>query len=443
MALLRSRRLETLLGSPLETLTYGDVAGLAQTACPEASDLDYKRTLYDGSDKGRHDLASDVAALANAHGGLIVVGMDEDDGHASVAVGVPLSDAETNRIHTIVAAQVAPVPRIEIHLLPNPDRPGSGLLLIEVESNAAGPHAVVVNRTSLRYPRRVGRITVFLPEHEVAAAYRDRFTGLQTRADELTAVATNLAGRLDTGAAYLTVALVPDRPGYMPIDAASFRTFQRALTGQDPHVLPRGISWQAFQVVPGAFLASVTTTDERVAVTGVASLLHSTGAGAFATAVGGDSSTPSATDAVLIDDEALINGMFSGLTFLAAHARYRTATGGTCTVRAALHPADVPMRLTNGRHRGLQPHAGHRAMSAQAATATGVGDIDELADSGPLMVATAHQLASTLLQAFGVPECFQTTPDGQLRMPYWNDRTNALRTWADKVSVDCLEKTVT
>ncbi|WP_146173749.1 hypothetical protein [Saccharothrix carnea] len=58
----------------------------------------------------------------------------------------------------------------------NPDRPGTGFILIAVPRSPLGPHAVVVN-DSLRYPRRHGRMTTYLSESDVAQAHRDRFTG--------------------------------------------------------------------------------------------------------------------------------------------------------------------------------------------------------------------------------------------------------------------------
>ena len=83
MPTLRSRRLETLFGGPIdETLTFGQVMSLIPNA-GESPDLDFKRETYvtsgSGGQKGTKDLCGDVAAMANAGGGVIVLGMEEDD----------------------------------------------------------------------------------------------------------------------------------------------------------------------------------------------------------------------------------------------------------------------------------------------------------------------------------------------------------------------------
>ncbi|MEV0590347.1 hypothetical protein [Nonomuraea cavernae] len=74
------RRLEVLLGAPLDLVTYDQIAALVGNAdAREAEDLDYKGAIPGGdkekTEKGNHDTAVDVATFANHIGGLIVVGM--------------------------------------------------------------------------------------------------------------------------------------------------------------------------------------------------------------------------------------------------------------------------------------------------------------------------------------------------------------------------------
>src|SRR4051812_25939772 len=83
MPTLRSRRLETLFGGPIdESLTFEQVTGLIPSA-GEGPDLDFKQETYvtsgNGGQKGTKDLCGDIAAMANAGGGVILLGMQEDD----------------------------------------------------------------------------------------------------------------------------------------------------------------------------------------------------------------------------------------------------------------------------------------------------------------------------------------------------------------------------
>ena len=78
MVALRSRRLQALLGTPLDDLQYQHLEALVTNHVSEAFDLDFKTTLYGNADKDRRALATDVAALANTAGGLLVLGIEED-----------------------------------------------------------------------------------------------------------------------------------------------------------------------------------------------------------------------------------------------------------------------------------------------------------------------------------------------------------------------------
>src|SRR6266704_2206470 len=124
MVALRSRRLQAIFGVPLDDLQYEHLEALVPNQVSEAFDLDFKGSQYGNADRDRRDLATDVAALANTAGGLLVLAV----------VRSPLA-----------------------------------------------PHAVIVNQ-GLRYPRRNGTTTRYLSEPEVASAYRERLAGAQRQA---------------------------------------------------------------------------------------------------------------------------------------------------------------------------------------------------------------------------------------------------------------------
>jgi predicted HTH transcriptional regulator len=78
MAEWTAARLTDVFGAPLPEVTAEHVEGLVTNSAREDSDLEFKRTLY--ADTG--DLAGDLAAMANDRGGVIVLGIEEDDGVA-------------------------------------------------------------------------------------------------------------------------------------------------------------------------------------------------------------------------------------------------------------------------------------------------------------------------------------------------------------------------
>jgi hypothetical protein len=63
----------------------------------------------------RRALAGDVAAMANTAGGIIVIGIDEDEqACATAAPGVELTETETRRVLQVVGALVSPLPVFDV-----------------------------------------------------------------------------------------------------------------------------------------------------------------------------------------------------------------------------------------------------------------------------------------------------------------------------------------
>ncbi|WP_316783573.1 AlbA family DNA-binding domain-containing protein [Streptomyces sasae] len=205
-----SPRLEGIFGDRLDAVTHEQVASLKANSVTEDYDLDLKAELYGRSDKARRDLAGDVSALANTAGGVLVLGIDEDDQARAVGLpGVDLSDSEGRRYRQIVADLVHPQPEFEIVTLEDPQQEGHGFLLIVVPRSPLAPHAVHVD-VGLRYPKRYGTTTTYLSEAQVALAYRERFAGFQRGFEDLKRHEADLVSRLNgTHQAFVLV-----DPGY-------------------------------------------------------------------------------------------------------------------------------------------------------------------------------------------------------------------------------------
>jgi predicted HTH transcriptional regulator len=148
MVALRSARLAALLGSPLEQVQHAQLITLIDNQIAEAFDLDFKSELYGNSDKEKRDAATDVAALANTAGGLLILGIAEDNQARAVAApGVSIAEEEERRIRQIVGSQVVPLPVLDVLRIEDPTRSGHGLILIAVPRSPLGPH----NAASLSY----------------------------------------------------------------------------------------------------------------------------------------------------------------------------------------------------------------------------------------------------------------------------------------------------
>jgi predicted HTH transcriptional regulator len=143
---LRSRRLESLFGGPIDdTLTFEQVNALIPNAV-ESPDLDFKQETYatsgNGGHKGTKDLCGDIAGMANAAGGVIVLGIEEDtQARAAAYSPVDTSDDERRRLRQTVYGNVFPVPAFDLIPVEDPENLGQGFLVIWAARSAGAPHA--------------------------------------------------------------------------------------------------------------------------------------------------------------------------------------------------------------------------------------------------------------------------------------------------------------
>ena len=440
---LRSARLEALLGSRLEVVRYAQLMTLIDNHVAEAFDLDFKSELYGAGEKDKNAAATDVAALANTAGGLLVLGIGEDDQACAVsAPGVSLSDAEERRIRQIVGSRVVPLPTLDfLHIV---DQPGSGrgLMLIAVPRSPLAPHAVIVN-DGLRYPKRNGATTRYLSEPEVAAAYRDRFAATHRQADRAQQAETEAMTRLSTAddQLWVVVSMVPDLPGELVLDQAALRSVTTELMDGRPQILSAGRRWTHVGIGRQRLLADGGGHNRRFA-SYLSADLHADGTGVYSAYVLKQGVSPLQSDTSdppvrHVTDESLVNGILSGLRFLAQHARDRTAASGNALVRAQLYPVSPqqPLALVQDRT-GFIDSLGTRIMTNPAPPLDRTVPMETVAVDGPDLVAAAYLLATDIMQEFGCAETAQLTRDGQVRLAYWGRNTQPrVQAWAEAAGI--------
>lgn len=440
MVALRSRRLESVFGAPLDALAAPNIHGLVASGVQEAFDLDFKLTLYGRSDADKRALAADVAALANTAGGVILLGVEEDAQARSIATpGVVVSDAEMSRMRQIVASLVAPLPVFDILLISDvpvqssaasgAGSPTSGFFVLAVPRSPYAPHAVLVN-DGLRYPRRNGTTIRYLSEPEVATAYRDRLGGIHRQADRLQEVENEAKARLDTrGAVWFLMSMVPDLPGDLVLNREVYRRFKQEVLGLPSSLVGNGVHVQRARVGSRQLLADGTMNDSPMAQR-LSLELHTDGCGVYAAKLSDLNElhqvSPPATDDEsprmrLIDDEDIALLTLSGLLYLARHARDRTAAGGNASIHMQLYPIsiDTPVQIGHRRQYGFPESRSAETLTAPVRPAEAAAPLDEVAEPGPSLVSAAALLTDELGQAFGIAEMGQFARDGQLRRRYW------------------------
>ncbi|MFJ3193340.1 helix-turn-helix domain-containing protein [Streptomyces griseoviridis] len=449
----RLGRIEALLGGRLDELDYQSIAELVGTPeAAEGEDLDYKRAHYSQDERGREELAKDIAAFANHTGGLLVIGMAESKGVPSKVFDVDLDDARLRHIRQVTVADTAPPVPYEAFPVHNPDAPGTGFLLLAVPRSPAGPHAVTAqvsrpSRDVLRYPRRGGSRTEWLTETDVATAYRARFTAAAERGQRLADIEEDLVDALAARTTpHVIVTVVPEQPGDMVIDSARFTRYQEELRGT-----------QLYLGQPVSNFGRVSVGPRRLIVTdgggrySARAELHRDGSATIALPLNGRIHVDDYEEAQLHTAEPgdVVYPLLCALPFLAAHARDRAAASGLAQASATL-VADMAAHPTQARvidlHRPdivpfrvdqVDPGTGRpRPLTAEYyphATAEAGVLLDDLADRERGLLQATAALANELLQTYGYPETGLISRAGELNPAGFSQRTSgAITQWAQQ-----------
>jgi hypothetical protein len=241
----RLPRVAAKLGADFEDLTADHLHRACSEGVAEDLYLDFKgENSYTSSPAGLDELAKDVTAMANAQGGLLVIGIAEDDnGNAAKlqVLDVTKSDDLINKMNQGLRARVVPLfPAVEIRSVEDPKKPGFGFYLIGVPRSPLAPHAVRrTTRPDYAYALRVGRTTAWLEESEIAARYRDRFRLAEDHVARVREVFDRGTGeRPDVGdfanvepRIFLELALVPAVPAECRVDEAFIIQIMRFFRG--------------------------------------------------------------------------------------------------------------------------------------------------------------------------------------------------------------------
>lgn len=446
-----TRRLVPLLGTHPHRLTCDDVRTLASRGVREDVDLEFKATLYGGSDGARRELAADVAALANERGGVILLGVVEEDGRAVAAPGVAGSEPEALRIRQTAAGLVAPHIPLEVVVIDG-DQEGDGFLAIVVPPSRARPHAVRKN-DDLRFPRRDGTTKRWMGESEVADLYRDRFAQASTQTSRLHDVMSEGFAALERsdhdrdGEAsrrpWLGVALVPDNPGSMPLSLSTVREYRDWLA-EFSHQMPfEGVFGGVVRTSTGVRRIVASISDDAKPRSDYAEL-HSDGSGFIAQPFWWpkqDEQSPGIIDA------DLIRYGIAALRLIARHAVLRAGAFGEAAVEARLLLPEPTMLISgvNLESWGDVAAPDRNIEICGDAVSRHTLHLDDIVDSGPSLL-TAGRLALTdLLQAFGTAEMRQITADGAVRIRHWSSGTwqRPIREWADAHDVEISDEVLT
>jgi hypothetical protein len=169
-----------MLTKRVDDLTGDDLRALVDNGAQEGKTLEYKRDLPGGSDEQKREFLADVSSFANAGGGYIVFGIEEDGGQAKSVVGVKIEDLDRERLRLegILRSGLEPrLPAVEIRAVPCGERL---CLVIHVAKSWSAPHRVTFREHSKFYSRTsAGKYPLDVQELRLA------FTGSEVVAERI------------------------------------------------------------------------------------------------------------------------------------------------------------------------------------------------------------------------------------------------------------------
>lgn len=448
MTVARMPRLEAIFSARVDELSWEHILGMVSSAASESQDLEFKGQHYGNSDSEKREFAKDIASLANASGGVLLIGIVESDGKASGVQGVSLLESDMVRYRQIAANFIAPLPSFELIAVPSPDSAEVGVLAIVVERSSSSPHGQLVNE-GFRFPRRHGTTTIWLSEPELADAYLRRFTLHDASGHRSETLAEEFIRTLDVSEPWLILTLVPDSLGYMPIDKSVYQAFQARMQSRIAGLPWSGVSYRRFGVGPRRLRADggpARGTGESGPAQWCATEVHADGSGAYAIRIADLARTERELNGVrrplILDDEDIAGGLISGLAWLGEHA-WQAGAGGVVTLRASVVPVDAGQQAVLGQGRSWAggDTYGHPVISAESVTVNALAT--DLHPIGPDLVGTAALLLTDIAQAFGVAELGQLNREGEVRLRYWRSAIQQqVKSWCEAHSIEATQDTI-
>ena len=428
-----SRALADLVGAPLQVLDAEGVRGWVTDGLQESEQLDFKAELYGNGDSQRRELAGDLAAFANHRGGLLILGVGENDhGAADSLPLVELTDAEQRRVHQIVAANVFPHLPIEVFSTALEDG-GRGVMIIAVAPSPLRPHAVAVN-DALRYPRRQGTVTRYLSESEVADLYRDRFAIQRDEVERVSAIRREAIAEIDQdGAVWVAVSAVPTGAGSLMVSDETIvntQAWAQRFMGDD---YVAGFLGQAAPLVrPGLRRLRVLTNYAHNSPPNYQyAELHTDGAAVAMHRLFTGRDAPSEGEPLPLLNMPLLWTAAKALNVVAAHALNVGAWGEVLVELTVFGPPRVLAWVSHGHF--IERITGARVLEDDVVSKHTFSLSDLTAGTQPLLAAT-RLILMDVFNAFGSSEVQALTPNGALDTGYIGGAPE-LRAWAEQNNV--------
>lgn len=128
-----------LFNKPVHELTFEDIVAFCKRGLPENKQLDYKYLLP----KNHEKFAKTIASFANAMGGTIIVGVQDDknDKPAPPFTGIAYHEKVRNSVEDIIQTYIDPIVFVDVNICVN-KRGNRMFVVIDIPQSNLTPHLV-------------------------------------------------------------------------------------------------------------------------------------------------------------------------------------------------------------------------------------------------------------------------------------------------------------
>lgn len=188
--------LHRLLGEQPGPLTDEMIDAAVEQGIPESQELDWKTDLPPQREFKNSDHLKDIAAFANAAGGMLVFGVDEDEKAAVSRMDAGDFDENYERTIQQVCMTTITPPVFGVRTYRVGSGPNRAVALI-VPPSVLGPH-LIYKGNQFAAPLRTDADTHWMTERDLEAAYRARFDAARRAQGELENTYDDMAQSFDT-----------------------------------------------------------------------------------------------------------------------------------------------------------------------------------------------------------------------------------------------------
>jgi predicted HTH transcriptional regulator len=158
--------MSSLQGKLLENITEKDLREMVIQREQESQVLEYKREPYKRNDEETREMLRDITSIANAFGGDLLIGMEEDADEAALQlIGIRNPEEESQRIVSSCLSNISErIDGLRIHPVLLQD--GSSVLVVRIPRSLRAPHMITfrgLNQFWIRHDRQKSPMSI----HEI------------------------------------------------------------------------------------------------------------------------------------------------------------------------------------------------------------------------------------------------------------------------------------